>query len=185
MAVYRFDLQMRIPWADGPQPYYYWTNLYYGDIRDPDDLDNWQFGTQTIASLMHNVSARQDWVRISIVSSGTVVANNVASWPVNGTLTAEYPAIENTVFVKLLKEGRQIGYKRFRSPVMIGHIDGDRLTPTAHAYYTGVAENFLEPLYRFCTVDGVFPDAVSVSPYIHSWQMRHGTKRSARRRLHA
>lgn len=184
-VIYRCDVQMRIPWEGGPQEFYYWTNVYYGNLRDLDDFDFWRDACLDVTSRFSNHEVRLDRFLITDVADGSIVQNTASFYPANTALIGEYPALENTVYVKLMASGRQVGFKRYRSPVRLVDIDVDRLTPGALAYYESIAVILGPDANRFSTRDGVLIDDAVVSPLIHCWQLRHGTKRSRYRRLHS
>jgi len=184
MAVWRFDVQLRIPWVNGPQTYYYWTNIYYADIRDFDDFDSARDDVLNITSRMSNHEVRLDWLRVTVLSTGAVIQNTSASWPANTLLVGPYAAVENTVYASLTVGGRQVSYKRWRSPVRTEDQENGRLTFDAWLYYQETSDLLVAPGRRFCTQQGEFFTGTSVSPLVHDWQMRHGTLRARRRRLH-
>lgn len=184
MTVYRMDVQLRAPWVNGPQAYYYWANSYYFDALTIDDYDYARDAALDVTSRMSNSLIRLDWFRIRVLSTGVVVQNQASLWPANTLLVGEYPALENTVYVALQIGGKQFSYKRYRSPVRKADMDGGHLTPSALLHYQTTANQLVAPGLRFCTSDGRLFDGATVSPLVHSWQMRHGTLRARRREYH-
>jgi len=183
--IYRFDIQFRAPWPDGPQEFYYWTNIYHASIRDFTDFDLARDYVGSISANMSHYDTRLDRIRVVNLTDGSVVQNSNFSWPANTLLMGDTAGLCNTVFCRVLIAGRVVSYKRFRSPVRLVDMDGDRLTDSAFSYFDARAQAILTPEARFCTPEGDFYDQVETSPFIHGWQLRHGTRRARYRRLHA
>lgn len=183
--IYRFDIQLRAPWPEGPQEFYYWCNVYHASIRDFTDFDLARDYVGATSAAMSHEDTRLDRIRVIDLTTGSIIQNSSFSWPANTHLVGPTAGLCNTVFCRLLREGRVVSYKRFRSPVRLEDLDGDRLTDDAVSYYQAWANTMLASEARFCTAEGAFFDAVEVSPYVHAWQLRHGSRRARYRRLHA
>lgn len=184
MAIYRFDLQSRAPWPHGPQSFYYWTNVYYADVRDFTDYDYARDYVGSITNAMSHSDTREDFLHVIDTTDGTVIQNTNFTWPPNPLVTGPTISLENTVLAQMWSLGRLIGFKRYRVPVPVASCLDGYLTDEAWEYFNGRAQALLAPEARFCSRTGVFPDAVTVSRQIHGWQLRHGSKRSRYRRLH-
>lgn len=183
MALYRAEMQYRAPWVGGPQEFYYWTNSYYFRASTFDDFD---YGRDTVGDVSSRVShftTRLDWLRITNLTSSTVVQNSAFSWPANTLLVGDTSSIANTVLASYWKDGRRVGFNRFRSPVRDEDMVDGRLTEDAIAYYHSAANLLVIAGLQFQTAAGEVYDTVVIDPLVRMWQIRHGTKRSMRRAL--
>lgn len=181
MPVYQVDYQCRYPHEDTDDGYYYWTNCYYTVADNPIDAEvnlngimtNMYtvaciVGVETLFCQVKSPPGRQ--APLYIDPLGDIFG--VLPAPDGGLLT-------NTVRVYGLVAGRQVWYKRWRVPLRPSDIDGLVLEGSFHAY---LEANFsaLAAAGVLTTVTGDVIEEIHVSPRVHMWQLRHGTKRRAR-----
>jgi hypothetical protein len=183
MTFYRFDVQYGVPYDPLPDGFYWCSQVWYANASNPAEYAHAKEGAVKITTLWLNVNvlAWRMWARLW--PSEVMVENIVAPQYEHPYLSGPYGPMEGTVYVSLLSEGKQVSYKRVRSPLRFGDYDEQgNLEPTVLAYYQSVAD-MIAAYGCFTNEAGVPIDEAIVSPYYHNWQMRHGTKRRQRRRL--
>lgn len=183
MAIYKFTIQSRTPWYEGPQAFYYWSNIYYADIRNEVDYDFARDYVGNVTNRFHNSLSRLDWLLVTEYPGGDVIQDTSFTFPANTLRIGDIISLENTIYVGLYAGGKQVGFKRFRGPVRKVDHAGAYFTSSALTYYQNAANIMLTPQARFCTRDGVFFDSTKVYPKVANWQLRHGSKRARYRRL--
>lgn len=185
MTFYRADVQYRIPWTESPLGNYYCTHVYYFNAADASELDLMKDACFRATANSLNVSSRLDRCLFREWPSGVVNQSSSASWPPNGLLTGVPGPLTNTVYLSLLHDGVQVGFKRLRSPLRPEDIEGDFLTDAAVTYYASSVGGVIVDAGGFTNAQGVSINGVKVNPRVCGWQLRHGTKRRLYRRLHA
>lgn len=183
MAIIRFDIQMKAPSTKQPSGWYYWSNIWYGNVNTPGEFEFAQDHCYESMARAHCGGVLGDRLKITNMTTGVIIqegnfhAEPVSRWgPIDSALI-------NTLYCRLLAGGQQKGFKRIRMPVpSYAHVNGV-LTPAFMADYRS---NSLAVFAgsRLCNSTGVLFDDWQLSPLVYGWQFRHGTERSARRRLH-
>lgn len=182
MTLTRFTMQFKAPWEDGPQPSYYWTNSFMADPRTPDEYDETEHQVIIFASRFLNDTTRTDWFKVVEVGTGHVVRDHSFSTAAGTERPIVGVGLVNTVLCWLLVDGHVRSYKRIRPPLGAGDMVGDRLSDDTYTFYHDrCSATFTNPAYRFCANNGDLFDEVVVSPLVHGWQMRHGTRRAKKR----
>lgn len=181
MVIVRSQRQYRIPWPDGFEGYYYWTNSFFYDTDDerlPQGSRYWLgIASQYITgSVVQEYRVREE----SPPYSGTIIANfskfnSPGAYPVEGGYSPF-----DTVFVRWLVGERRVGFTRLRLPVSgSDQVDG-RLHPDLHTYLT--TEFNTRMLYaKLTSASGEPLTEFVVDPLVRGWQFRHGTERRGRR----
>lgn len=183
MTFYRADVQFGIPTDAAPDGFYWCSQVWYFHATSPAEYDHAKEGAVKITTLWlcTDVLAWRLWVRLW--PSETMVENIVAPQYDHPYLSGFYGPLESTVYVSLRSLGRQVSYKRVRSPLRPEDYDADfHLTPSALAYYQSVAD-MVADYGCFTNIHGVPIDNAIVSSRVHNWQLRHGTKRRWRSRV--
>lgn len=183
MALYRLDLQHRIATSVIATGFYVWTNVYYFEARTLDDRD------EAVGQIL-NTSV---FFHLNIVDQGPY---RLATWPANiEILTIHAYTLHNTFLpgtpisltntIRLIArcQDGSLWYKRLRVPLRATDIAPEgRLTPTAHAYFSSFVAGFREGGY-LTGGRGSAVGPITVAWDVYGWQLRHGTKRSARATL--
>lgn len=181
MALYRQDIQYGIPLYEAPDGFYWCTQVYYYEAADSSERDALRDSTNHICGQGLNTNVAIWSVTVREWPSGVLVETMIP--PHEGTpLSGPFDPPTLTVFVSLRHEGRQVSYKRVRSPVRHEDYGEDlRLTDWALDYYQ---TNFqqLADLEQYRNCNGVPITEVVVHPYVVSWQLRRGTRRRWERR---
>jgi len=181
MTIYRADLQQYIDTDLVSTGRYYWTNVYYFSADNPTDFDVARSECGAIQARAFCSDVHSDRILITNAATGAVIQHSNFSWVPLGVLPSSDSPITNCVLMWLFADGKRVGYKRYRVPVPMSGMSGGLLTSTFIAnYYTSGPGNYIVNGY-FCTKDGVLIDHAVVDPFVHSWQLRHGSKRSIRR----
>lgn len=183
MTFYRADVQFGIPLDAAPDGFYWCSQIWYFNAESPAEYAHAREGAVKITSLWlcSNVLAWRLWIREW--PSESMVENVVAPQYSHPVLSGFYGPPELTVFVSLRSAGVQVSYKRVRSPLRPQDYDEDLLlTPFALDYYQSVAD-MIADYGCFTNVHGQAVDQAVVSPRVHNWQLRHGTKRRWRERV--
>lgn len=180
MDLIQTDIELRIPLVDQTDGFYYWTHSWIYDLDNPPvGITSLQqiYGMHHLATLSNVQPVRQQ--RTQPPYSGTPFFK-VTSLGDHGLLAAgESWSIFNTVRMTFLSGGRAVGYKRWRVPLRdIDIVDG-MLSPTMYNLFnTTIGPGLITA--RICSRNGEPIDQVVVSPRVHEWQWRHGTKRRNR-----
>ena len=182
MAFYRADVQYGIEaWQTPDLGFYYCCMVWYFNADMTDEYDHAREGAIRITSewLATNVVI---WdLFITDLGTDIVVEHTHPVWD-HPVLSGPFGLVQMSVFARLLGDGRQVSYKRIRSPVRFEDMDDDgNLTDWALAYYQSVAD-LVADYGCFTNVHGVPIDAAVINRRVYSWQLRHGTKRRNRRR---
>jgi hypothetical protein len=183
MTFYRADVQYGIEHNPAPDGFYWCSQIWYFHADSPAEYAHAREGAVRITTLWlcTNVLAWRLWVREW--PSELMVENVAAPQYSHPVLSGPFGPITATVYVSLHSAGRQVSYKRVRSPVRLADFD-EHLMLTAFAldYYQSVAD-LVADYGCFTNVHGVPIDNAIVSPRVHNWQLRHGTRRRWRSRV--
>jgi hypothetical protein len=106
-------------------------------------------------------------------------------------LSGPYGPLHNTVYVSLLNGGRQVSYKRIRSPLRIKELgyhdrsdfEDGLLRDEIYDYYQDTLSTLITTYGCFTTGAGDAIDGVRVHRQVSGWQLRHGTERVSKRRI--
>lgn len=181
MTVYRADLQQYIDTDLVSTGRYYWTNVYYFTADNPTEFDLGRDQCGQVQSRAFCSDVHSDRILITNAVTGTVIQHSGFSWVPLGVLPASDSPITNCVLLWLYSGGKRVGYKRYRVPVPMASMTAGLLTPTFISdYYTSGPGNYITD-GQICTSGGAIIDHAVVDPFVHSWQLRHGSKRSIRR----
>jgi hypothetical protein len=177
MDLVQTDIEFRIPLSFQPDGFYYWTHTWIYDLDNPPVgiTSLQQISGMHHAGTLSNVQPiRQQ--RTSPPYSGTPFFK-VSSLGDHGLLTAgESWSIFDTVRLSFYADGKFVGYKRWRVPLRSEDIVDGKLSPFIYNLFnTTIGPGLL--VARICSRDGIPIDEVRVSPLVHQWQWRHGTKR--------
>jgi hypothetical protein len=171
------DIEFRIPMSFMPDGFYYWTHTWIYD------LDNPPVGItslQQISVMQHNGTlSNVQPIRLQRTTppySG-VPFSKIVSFGDHGLLAVgESWSIFNTVRLSFWAGGKFVGYKRWRVPLRdIDIVDGKLSADIYNLFNSTIGPGLL--VAKICSRDGTPIDAVTVSPLVHMWQWRHGTKR--------
>lgn len=183
MPLYRIDVQNRIPYEDNPSGYYWYTNVYYVNASDFDELDQAIDAVLRAGEFSHRHIVMMDYYRVMRWPSGVVVLENEIDYECTPLISGPYYSIYSCLYVRLYNGDRQVSYKRYRTPLSEHEIDDQRLTSDFYNFWSSSPANFWEPAGIFTNSAGVPITRAMLDPYVHGWVLRHGTKRRERRRL--
>lgn len=180
MAFYRATIQYGIGMLEAPDGFYWCTQVWYFNADTDAEYAHAREGAIRITSewLNVNVLVWDLWIRFW--PSGALVEHSAPQWP-HPVLSGPYDYPTVTAFASLRSGGRQVSYKRIRSPLRGEDYTPDGLlTASALAYYQSVAD-LVADYACFTNEQGVAIEDAVMSPHVHNWQLRHGTKRRWRR----
>jgi len=184
MTLGRFDIQHRTAYAANPDGYYYWTNTFYLDIPDPAHpipaIDNILEGD----TVVNFFAVQRNWIRLSVPPGNTPYIIDAFSFNDHGNTMLTDPFIlENVARVHFFSGHDYVGYKLLRGVVAENEVTNGFLSDSA----IGRIEDNLT-FYWFQddlrTHEGVVIDSLVCDPFIHHWNLRHGTKRRQRGVIH-
>lgn len=185
MALTQIDLGIRYPYPTfGGDTYYYWTSVYYADSDDFTSLANMAFAVRSVAregltnycSLqLSNLKQPPGRGNIVYVHHNNFTAGSVIS-------DGSYAILIQVGMVDFFDADGNRFRKYYRQPLRRVDVDGDMLSSTGIANITHYADTVMAD-GRFRTLHGGLLDNYTVSPRIHKWQLRHGTKRRLERLL--
>jgi hypothetical protein len=181
MTLYRVDLQYGIPLYEAPDGFYWCTQVWYFEASSPGAYASGKEGAIRLCAEGLNVNTLLWSGTIRELPSLGLIESFVPIWD-HPTLSGPFDPPTLTVYVSLLASGRQVSYKRVRSPVRHEDYNADlTLTDSALAYYQSVFDNV--SLYpELCNNAGVHFDGAKVYPKVVSWGLRRGTRRRWERR---
>jgi len=174
------DIELRIPLLGQTDVYYYWTHSWIYDLDNPPiGITSLQqiYGMHHLGTLSNVRPIRQQRTRPPY--SGTPYFKIEGLGDAGLQAAGESWSIFNTVRMTFYADGKAVGYKRWRVPLRdIDIVDGV-LSPTMfNLFHTTIAPGLLTA--RICSRNGLPIDHIEVSPRVHEWQWRHGTKRRNR-----
>lgn len=181
VVLWQVDQGKRVAYPDNPDGYYYWTSVWYLDRADYFNSNDLFTDAQQCEYLTSLTTVQGTWGNIkSTPGRGNVIQHinrslNFGGIPYDGS---GYTLINIARAAWRSTTGRY-SYKLCRLPIMLSQIDGKYLVgvgvPNILAQLNGCL--FTAPLRNKY---GERLTSVSVSPLIHPWQLRHGTKRRRR-----
>lgn len=184
MAVYQIDVQMSIPYAAGFGGRYYWTWVYYvlasddtqAAVRAISQTENQARGFTTSTVHYHGYQITSP-PRSGIVTRAYVPLN-LAGLRTTGTLRP----LENVMKQWMYSGKSLVGWRFWREGFLETDADGQLWTPTALARSQSKADVLVAAGY-VCSLHGAIIDSIVCDPVIRMRQLRHGTKRRARKVL--
>ena len=181
MAFYQAFVQYGIPAFETESGFYYCGMVWYFHADTDAEYAHAREGAIRITSEWLNVNVLIWDLFISFWPSGAVVEHSHPTWD-HPVLSGPYGPLQLTAYASLRSGGRQVGFKRIRSPLRLDDMTDDGLlTADALAYYQSVAD-LVADYACFTNASGSPIENAIMSPRVHTWQLRHGTKRRNRRR---
>lgn len=182
MTSYRADVQYGIPLLEAPLGFYWCTEVWYFNTDGGVDYATGREGAIRLTSEGLNVNVIIWDLLVVEWPSKVFVEHSHPTWD-HPVLSGPYDPPQLTVYVSLLNAGRQVSYKRVRSPLRHEDYTADMLlTDTALAYYQGVFD-LVADYGCFTNANGVPIETARVHPAVMNWQLRHGTRRRWQRRI--
>lgn len=183
MHIEQVDLESRIPYSDGLDGYYYYSNTFFYDLDNPpDDNTSWYWLTVALSEGTYNCAERTALKRTDPPGSGIFVGGGQHT-PVAGalTFTGGYSPFD-IVRMNFYAADSYVGYKLWRMPLVNEAFSVDAIDSGVLSYLQGqIVDTLL--FAKITTRAGLPIDRIDVSPRVHMWGFRHGTKRRARRVL--
>lgn len=181
MSLWQIDWGKRIPYSGTPDGYYYWSSTYYllrEDFASDHDLITECYNIEQITTCT-NVQQTRFHIKHSPGRGGVVATGNQFLQPGLVPLGTGSWSILSIARWDLWSETGRRTRKYIRMPLRQSDMLGDLLSPSGMATQVPKLNSFL--------ANGPFRNAYGeklvqgrVSPFIHPWQLRHGTKRSRR-----
>lgn len=180
MNLQQLDMQLRAADPDSASGWYYWTNTYFYDLDNPPIGAYSYYWLFVAANHGYLPMVEVNGARItSPPGSGILVANLV---PISAPSHAPFPSpapLWNIARMGFYAGGVYVGYKLWRLPVPPSEMTDGLLSSAVRSYLEGtIGSDLLNA--RICTRDGLPIDEIRVSPRVHQWGVRHGTKRRSR-----
>lgn len=180
MAIYKINLGKRIAAPNLAGGWYYWTNVYYSDAPDAGVLeDNLNIIVPYDARFCGN-DVHYGQQLIIRLSDGHVYRSDDHFSHQNTFLPGAYPTLTNVLYVYGAYEDGHRFAKHFRVPLRDSDMESDgTLSAAALAVWDSAARS-LGSLGVACSPSGSPLLRTRLSPLIHMWQLRDGTKRRSR-----
>lgn len=183
MALYRWDVQKYVLTGLVPSGRYYWTNVHYVEAADEDEFDEARNSVFQNERAAHNDNVHFDRGKCIRLSDGHVMQNSSLTG-VGELTTGLYFSLMATTLQQFRCTDDTLSYKRWRVPLRIVDIDGDHLSASYLANWALNGPDDAGVFWGYHTnVSGHHIVEAHLSPRAHDWQLRHGTKRSVRRRI--
>lgn len=180
MTLYKHEVQFKVATPLIPSGVYYWTNVWYFKATTPTEFENGEQWVFNGLDRMHCQNVVADRRRLTRLDTGAVVANGTISYPIYNHWGLVAGPITATLLLWLYAGNTIAGFKRIRMPVPPYAHDAGRLTEAFISDYKtnglDVGSGSLQ-----CNRNGVAFTSSKLDPYVRGWQLRHGTKRAARR----
>lgn len=177
---HRYQTQLRIPDSHLTGDYYYWLNQF---IYDGAVQTNPYLARQRMRDFW--IQCHLDVVQLYYQRTEYIVGSGV--WETDATFSTahgQYPSEggwtpHQTVYMRHIAGGRQVGYSRLRMPVLAQDLIGTKLHPDliAHIEYWA---NFALIEAAVCTSAGVPIERFEVAEEVSLWQYRQGGDRRTR-----
>lgn len=181
MTLYRIDIEKRVVWDGSTSGFYYWTNSYHflatdllhreeaiENIKDAD----WSF-------IMDSVY-RTAFKCFELPSNTLVASFHDYQLPHIPYLPGTWLSLTNTLYVGGEYDDGSRFFKRYRLPCRVEDMAGDgRLSSATYDFLAPKAEN-LPSLGVLASGSGSPLVRSWLSPLVHDWQWRDGTKRRSR-----
>lgn len=180
MPVVQVDLQWRYAYAANPDGWYYWTSTYYLDPPDPTNFVAYLPALHLAARSAALYETKENRARVTMPPhSGTVILDTNTHDQFGESVLGGPTILENVARLSFWVGRQYVGYKLLRGAIPVAEVEDGRLSDNA---YSWLVENTAVLLLDagICTDAGVPIERVEVSPLIHTWQLRHGTKRRQR-----
>jgi len=184
MAVYQIDVQMSVPEPFGLSGRYYWTWLYYV-LADTDSEASSRALAQTANQAKNISSSTLHYHGYQITSpprSGHVTRAYVPLDQPCLRPTGNLIPIHNVMRQRMWSGGKQVGYRLWRGGFLDTDVDGAEFTTAAVSWAEGVAGILVLSGY-VCSLHGLVIDNITCDSRIAMANLRHGTKRRARKVL--
>jgi len=180
MPLYRMDRQNRIATTLTTTGFYVWTNVFYFRAESLEDRDFYVGLVQTTHTRLHRNIVDQGAYRLATWPDNVQVALTPTYGIHNTFLPGDPAGLINTIRLTATCIDGSLWYKRIRVPLTADEIGPQGyLTDAAHSYFQTVAGGFsVGGFLRSGRDSQVGP--ITCNPRVYSWQLRHGTKRSAR-----
>lgn len=184
MAVYQVDVQMSIPYAAGYAGRYYWTWVYYVLATNDTEAANRAL-SQTANQARSNTTTTVHYHGYQITSpprSGIVTRAYTPLDLAGLRATGALLPLENVMKQRMYSGRALVGWRFWREGFLETDADGQVWTLTALARSQSKVDVMAEPGY-VCSLHGAIIDSIVCDPRVAMRQLRHGTKRRARRVL--
>lgn len=184
MTLVKVQWQFRYPYSANPDGYYYWTNAYFKDVPDPMDFPAYVSDMEDVALQSITPDAQINWLRVQSPPEAEPPLESVTAYNHTGYSPYTGPTIlQNVARVNLYVGDDYVGYRLLRAAIPTAEIADYRLSDGVRAHYqTAYADLIIAN--EQTTRDGVRLTRAVVTPDIHHWQLRTGTKRRQRGVLH-
>lgn len=177
---HRYQTQLRIPDSRLPGGYYYWLNqfIYDGAVQTNPYLarqrmrDFWQACHLSVVQLYYQRTEYLVGSNVWTTDASFSTAHGL--YPVEGGYSPY-----QSVYLRHLAGGKQVGYSRLRMPVLAQDLVGAELHPDLVGYIETIA-NWALIEAAVCTSAGVAIEEFRCSPVVSEWQYRQGSDRRER-----
>jgi hypothetical protein len=180
MHLEQYDIEYRIAIPFSTH-IYYWTHSFIYDLDNPPVGETSQgkiHDTSHLGTLSNVFESRAQ--KTQPPYSGTPYLKfNVPGAPHGLIPVGESWSLFDTVRMNYYASGRYVGYKRWRTPLRSEDSVNGVLSSFMLGLFTGtIAPGLLAA--KICSREGLPIDHIEVSPLVHQWQWRHGSKRRTR-----
>lgn len=179
MALTQFDILKSLPYPALPSGRYYWTTVAYVDSDDWSNQNQMILHVLQRERLITRANVRFDGYTIKRPPGrGNIILQADPTPAPNGSLAAVAdPQIISIARWTLRDNQNHPTYRLVRYPLGTEDIDADMLSASGYARQVASLNTFLAT-GTFRSKYGRVLTAGTVSPRVHMWQLRHGTKRS-------
>lgn len=181
MAIGKLQVQLRIPWPDNPSGYYYWVQgMHYNTADPPPGGEPFPYWWSVFLNRITLMPVQRYGSRVETSPGSGVWAAPTFTPPSNGLFPSDGAfSLYACLLYRWLSGGSVVSSQLIRQPVLNAAMVGGKLDEGYRLYCEGIAG---EPITkgRFYTADGHLIDGCYVDGGLHSWQLRHGTKRRNR-----
>lgn len=178
MALTQVDLLKSMPYASLPSGRYYWTTTLYTESTLFTSDANLALYAVTREKLITRANVDFEGLRVKRPPGrANIVLQQDFTFGQPGAQTAvANPFLINIARWTLRDDFGHVTYRLHRFPLGEGEFDGLKLTSAAYAVQQNMLNGFLFPA-RWYNHHGNVLTSGQVSPLVHMWQLRHGTKR--------
>lgn len=172
---------LSVPWGDVPTGRYYWEHCLYMDRIDWPNDAQMGLAVRNIMGLIYSSTVQLHGCRWYLPNTTTVYFQQVYTFPQFGGQPAAVGY--DILYAARWRMKTALGVRSYhlhRQPMPASYVQDGKYTALGRAQSQIRINTFIAQA-KYRASNGALLTSGSLAPEIASWQLRHGTKRKARR----